>query len=272
MKTDEEIKQAVRKTYGKAATEAKTGGSSCCTDSAIVTRAEEIGYSADELAGLPETVSCASLGCGNPTALGGLQEGEIVLDLGSGGGIDVFLAARRVGPQGRVYGLDMTEEMLSLAEENRRKLGVTNVEFLKGELENIPLPEGTVDVIISNCVVNLSADKDKALGEAYRVLKPGGRLAISDIVVRRPLPERIRKDVESWVGCVAGAMSDTEYNQRLTRAGFEGISIDTTYVYRVEDADLTEVRQMLDELSWEERESLSGSVTSCFIRATKPAQ
>lgn len=271
MKTGDEIKEAVRQTYGKAATQAKAGGSSCCSDSAIVAKAEEIGYSADELAGLPGNVSCASLGCGNPTALGGLQEGEVVLDLGSGGGIDAFLAAKRVGPRGRVYGLDMTDEMLSLAEENRRKIGATNVEFLKGELENIPLPDGTVDVIISNCVVNLSADKDKALSEAYRVLKPGGRLAISDIVVRRLLPERIRKDVESWVGCVAGAMSDAEYNQRLTEAGFEDISIDTTYVYAVEGADLTDARQLLDSLSFEERELLNGSITSGFVKATKPS-
>lgn len=271
MKTNEEIKQAVRDNYGRAARQAKGGGSGCCSDSAVVTKAEEIGYSASELAGLPDTVSCASLGCGNPTALGGLQEGEVVLDLGSGGGIDVFLAARRVGSQGKVYGLDMTDEMLSLAEENRRKLGATNVEFLKGELENIPLPDGSVDVIISNCVVNLSADKDKALGEAYRVLKPGGRLAISDIVVRRPLPDKIRRDIESWVGCVAGAMSDTEYNERLTKAGFGGVALETTYVYSLDDVDATEICQTLDELSTEERDSLSGSITSGFVKAVKPS-
>jgi arsenite methyltransferase len=270
MNNDEDIKQAVRNTYGRAATQAKAGGSCGCSDGAIDSSPEEKGYSSEELADLPETVTCSSLGCGNPTALGGLQHGEVVLDLGSGGGIDVFLAAKQVGALGRVYGLDMTDEMLSLAEQNRQKIGATNVEFLKGELESIPLPDATVDVIISNCVVNLSADKDKALSEAYRVLKPGGRLAISDIVVRRPLPERIRRDVESWVGCVAGAMSDTEYDQRLSRAGFQDISIDTTHVYRVEDADLAGAQRLLDELSSEERESLTGSITSCFIRAAKP--
>jgi arsenite methyltransferase len=210
----------------------------------------------------------ASLGCGNPTALAQLNAGEIVLDLGSGGGIDVLLSARRVGPTGKAYGLDMTDEMLALARENQRKAGVDNVEFLKGEIENIPLPDNSVDVIISNCVINLSADKDQVLREAFRVLKPGGRFAVSDVVVHGDVPPEVRESVLLWVGCIAGALQDTEYSAKLAAAGFEAIEIEPTRVYKVEDARafLTAKGLDVDALA----SQVDGKFMSAFIRARKP--
>jgi ubiquinone/menaquinone biosynthesis C-methylase UbiE len=226
-------------------------------------------YSATEAGSIPEDAVRASLGCGNPTALAQLHPGETVLDLGSGGGIDVLLSARRVGPTGKAYGLDMTDEMLALARENQKKAGVENVEFLKGEIENIPLPDDTVDVIISNCVINLSADKDRVLREAFRVLKPGGRLAVSDVVVRGEVPAEIRRNVELWIGCVAGALEESEYRAKLAKACFENIEVEPTRVYKLEDA-----RQFLsgkgidvDALA----PSVDGKFMSAFIRARKPS-
>ena len=227
-----DIKTVVKEKYGAAATRAASGlGSSCCGTSpaSTIEGCDPITsnlYGEGEAGSVPEAALRASLGCGNPTALAKLEPGETVLDLGSGGGIDVLLSAKRVGPTGKAYGLDMTDEMLALAAENKRKSGLTNVEFLKGEIENVPLPDNTVDVIISNCVINLSGDKDRVLREAFRVLKPGGRFAISDVVVRGEVPEQIRKSMELWVGCVAGALSDTEYQEKLAAAGFESIDIE----------------------------------------------
>src|ERR1700733_5549326 len=229
------IKEVVREKYGQAALRVNSGASSCCgASSALDGCCDPITsnlYDAEQTGILPEAAVLASLGCGNPTALAQLNAGETVLDLGSGGGIDVLLSARRVGPTGKAYGLDMTDDMLSLARENQRKAGVENVEFLKGEIEHIPLPDNSVDVIISNCVINLSGDKDQVLREAFRVLKPGGRFAVSDVVVRGEVPAEIRRSVELWVGCVAGAMPDTEYTDKLTRAGFASIKIEPTRVY-----------------------------------------
>jgi ubiquinone/menaquinone biosynthesis C-methylase UbiE len=217
---------------------------------------------------MPEAALRASLGCGNPTALAKLAPGETVLDLGCGGGIDVLLSARRVGPTGKAYGLDMTDEMLALAEENKRKSGLTNVEFLKGEIENIPLPDNSVDVTVSSCVINLSGDKDRVLREAFRVLKPGGRFAISDVVVRGEVPQEIRKSMELWVGCVAGALSDTEYQQKLSAAGFESVDIEATRVYNVDDA-----REFL-RAAGIDADSIAPKIQdkfiSAFVRAQKP--
>src|SRR5881227_3437702 len=234
----DEIKRTVKEKYGQAALRVAGGERGSCggTGTCGCDPVSSNLYDAAETAALPEGAVLASLGCGNPTALAELHEGDIVLDLGSGGGIDVLLSARRVGATGKAYGLDMTEEMLALARENQRKAGVTNVEFLKGEIEHIPLPDGSVDVIISNCVINLSADKDRVLQEAFRVLKPGGRFAVSDVVTRGPVPEEIRKSVELWIGCVAGALEEREYREKLARAGFEAIDVEPTRVYRVEDA------------------------------------
>ena len=227
-------------------------------------------YDLQQTSGLPAEAVLASLGCGNPTALAALHPGEVVLDLGSGGGIDVLLSAKRVGPTGKAYGLDMTDEMLALARENQRKSGLENVEFLKGQIEDIPLPEGSVDVIISNCVINLSADKDRALAEAFRVLKPGGRLAVSDVVVRGEIPPEIRRSVELWVGCISGALDESVYVEKLTRAGFVDVSIEPTRVYRAEDAreflntqgiDIDTIAPLVDNKFY-----------SGFIRATKPAR
>ena len=218
---------------------------------------------------MPDTALKASLGCGNPTALAELKPGETVLDLGSGGGIDVLLSARRVGPTGKAYGLDMTDEMLALAEENKRKSGLTNVEFLKGEIENIPLPDNSVDVIISNCVINLSGDKDRVLREAFRVLKPGGRFAVSDVVVRGDVPAEIKKSMELWVGCVAGALSDYDYVAKLAKAGFENIDIETTRVYGIEDARAFLTGQGLDADAL--AKEVDGKFISAFVRATKSA-
>jgi arsenite methyltransferase len=238
--SDIDIKEVVKEKYGQAARRVKTGGSSCCGASPSgIGQCDPITsnlYDISQTGDLPEEAVLASLGCGNPTALAQLRRGETVLDLGSGGGIDVFLSAKRVGPTGKAYGLDMTDEMLSLANENKRKAGVENVEFLKGEIEHIPLPDNSVDVIISNCVINLSADKDRVLREAFRVLKPGGRFAVSDIVTRGEIDAEIRKSLLLWAGCVAGALEENEYRAKLARAGFAQIEIEPTRVYRQEDA------------------------------------
>ena len=210
----------------------------------------------------------ASLGCGNPTALAELKPGEIVLDLGSGGGIDVLLSARRVGPTGKAYGLDMTDEMLALARENQRKAGIGNVEFLKGEIEHMPLPDESVDVIISNCVINLSADKDRVLGEAFRVLKPGGRFAVSDVVVRGEIPSEMRRNMELWAGCVVGALEETEYVRKLANSGFVNIGVEPTRIYRVEDARGFLANSGLDADAIAPQ--VDGKFMSAFVRATKP--
>ena len=273
MATD--LKDIVKEKYGNAARHAKAGGTaaSCCGTSGTTSDAccDPITsnlYDAGQEGEVPELALKASLGCGNPTALAELKAGETVLDLGSGGGIDVLLSARRVGPGGKAYGLDMTDDMLALAEENKRKSGLTNVEFLKGEIEHIPLPDNSVDVIISNCVINLSGDKDRVLKEAFRVLKPGGRFAVSDVVVRGRVPEAIRRNMELWVGCVAGALGDYEYVAKLARAGFHGIEIEPTRVYGVEDARafLGDAGVDVDAMA----EQIDGSFLSAFIRATKP--
>ncbi len=281
------IKDIVRDKYAQAALRvgAGAGGSCCGTQNALVeavggsccgAQAEPAGASAisgnlygeAETSALPEAAVLASLGCGNPTALAELKPGETVLDLGSGGGIDVLLSARRVGRTGKAYGLDMTDEMLALARDNQRKAGAANVEFLIGEIEAIPLPDNSVDVIISNCVINLSADKDRVLREAFRVLKPGGRFAVSDVVTRGHIPEQLRKDVLLWVGCIAGALDEDDYRAKLAAAGFEKIGVEPTRVYRVEDA-----REFLagkgfdvDALATQ----VDGKFMSAFVRATKP--
>jgi SAM-dependent methyltransferase len=264
------IKEAVRKKYGKAALEIASGGGGCCNDrEASCDPITSNLYDAAQEGEVPDMAIEASLGCGNPSALAQLKPGETVLDLGSGGGIDVLLSARRVGPTGKAYGLDMTDEMLGLAEENKRKSGLSNVEFLKGEIENIPLPDGSVDVIISNCVINLSGDKDRVLKEAFRVLKPGGRFAVSDVVVRGSVPEEIKKSMELWVGCVAGALSDYEYVAKLTKAGFDNIDIEVTRIYKIDDAQIFLSNRGLnaDEIAQE----VEGKFISAFVRATKPA-
>ncbi len=274
--TSENIKSVVQEKYGAAAKRAASGqGPACCGTSpaSAIEGCDPITsdlYGEGEVGSVPEAAMRASLGCGNPTALAKLAPGEIVLDLGSGGGIDVLLSARRVGPTGKAYGLDMTEEMLALAEENKRKSGLTNVEFLKGEIENIPLPDNSVDVIVSNCVINLSGDKDRVLREAFRVLKPGGRFAISDVVVRGEIPQEIRKSIELWVGCVAGALSDAEYQQKLAAAGFEGIEIEATRVYNIEDAHEFLRAAGIDADSIAPK--VQDKFISAFVRAKKPAK
>ena len=268
----EDIKEVVKQKYGQAALRVTSAGSTSCCDSASSRGAcDPITsnlYDAGEMQALPEAALAASLGCGNPTALAELMPGATVLDLGSGGGIDVLLSARRVGPTGKAYGLDMTDEMLALARENQQKAGVTNVEFLKGEIEQIPLPEGSVDVIISNCVINLSADKDRVFAEAFRVLKPGGRLAVSDVVVRGEVPAEIRRSVELWIGCVAGALEDEEYRAKLAKAGFEAIDVEPTRVYRVEDAREFLAGAGLDADAIAPH--VDGKFMSAFVRARKP--
>ena len=265
--TDATLKDTVREKYGQAALRV---GSSCCGENSVACNDPITSnlYSDGETGDLPESAVLASLGCGNPTALAELKPGETVLDLGSGGGIDVLLSARRVGPTGKAYGLDMTDEMLALARENQRKAGADNVEFLKGEIEAIPLPDNSVDVIISNCVINLSGDKDRVLREAFRVLKPGGRFAVSDVVTRGTVPEQVRRDMLLWVGCIAGALDEDEYRTKLKAAGFEAIGIDPTRVYRVEDA-----REFLSGKGLDVNiiaESVDGKFMSAFVRATKP--
>src|SRR5579864_2369482 len=237
--SDANIQEAVKQKYGEAAKQVAAGGTACCGGGAELSGCDPITrnlYNEAEKAGLPAEAVAASLGCGNPTALAKLQAGEVVLDLGSGGGIDVLLSAKRVGPTGKAYGLDMTDEMLALARANQKKAGVENVEFLKGAIENIPLPENTVDVIISNCVINLSGDKDRVLGEAFRVLKPGGRFAVSDVVTRGEVPATVRDNMLLWVGCIAGALQDYQYVAKLAKAGFGEIDIEPTRVYDIEDA------------------------------------
>jgi arsenite methyltransferase len=269
--SDESIKDVVKQKYGQAALRVVSGsGTSCCSTSAAGSCDPITSnlYAEGETAGLPTEAVAASLGCGNPTALAELKPGETVLDLGSGGGIDVLLSARRVGPGGKAYGLDMTDEMLALARENQRKAGVTNVEFLKGEIEHIPLPGDSVDVIISNCVINLSADKDAVLAEAFRVLKPGGRFAVSDVVVRGEVPSAIRRSVELWIGCVAGALEEREYRAKLAKAGFEEIDVEPTRVYTAESArDVLAGAGLGDEAI----AGIDGKFISAFVRARKPA-
>ena len=266
------IKEIVKEKYGQAALAVKSGASTCCGASPSPgSGCDPITsnlYDPSQAQQIPEEAMLASLGCGNPTALATLNAGEVVLDLGSGGGIDVLLSARRVGPTGKAYGLDMTDEMLALANQNKRKAGLDNVEFLKGEIENIPLPDNSVDVIISNCVINLSADKDKVLREAFRVLKPGGRFAVSDVVTRGEISSTIRQSVLLWVGCVAGALEDREYHSKLATAGFEQIQIEPTRIYRVEDARefLSGHNIDVDSLA----PQVDGKFRSAFIRAVKP--
>jgi arsenite methyltransferase len=265
------IKEVVREKYGQAALRVKTGGSSCCgatTSSGCGDPITSNLYDASQSQQIPEEALLASLGCGNPTALARLTPGETVLDLGSGGGIDVLLSAKRVGPTGKAFGLDMTDEMLALANENKRKAGVENVEFLKGEIEDIPLPDESVDVVISNCVINLSADKDRVLGEAFRVLKPGGRFAVSDVVTRGTVPDEVRQSVLLWVGCVAGALEENEYRTKLASAGFETIEIEPTRTYRVEDAREFLAGQNIDVDAIAAQ--VDGKFMSAFVRAVKP--
>jgi arsenite methyltransferase len=269
----EDIKEIVREKYGEAALRVGAGGSACCGSAPSTANgcADPITsnlYDASQAGQIPEEAMLASLGCGNPTALAELNPGETVLDLGSGGGIDVLLSARRVGPTGKAYGLDMTDEMLALANENKRKSGLENVEFLKGEIEHIPLPANSVDVIISNCVINLSADKDRVFAEAFRVLKPGGRLAVSDVVTKGDVPPEIRKSVLAWVGCVAGALEQDDYRNKLTTAGFEQVDLEPTRVYRVEDA-----REFLSGQGIDVdviAPQVDGKFMSAFVRAVKP--
>jgi arsenite methyltransferase len=270
--SDTNIKQAVKERYGSAALRVTTGGSSCCGATAAcnsgVDPITSNLYDSAQSDQIPAEAMLASLGCGNPTALAKLNPGETVLDLGSGGGIDVLLSARRVGPTGKAYGLDMTDEMLSLANANKLKAGVENVEFLKGEIESIPLPDNSVDVIISNCVINLSADKDAVLREAYRVLKPGGRFAVSDVVTRGEILPEIRKSVLLWVGCIAGALAENDFRSKLASAGFEQIDVEPTRIYRVEDA-----REFLSGQGFDVgalASQVDGKFLSAFVHAVKP--
>jgi len=271
MMTDtRDLADAVRDRYGRAARAAATAAAATCCDTSCCST-DPISsnlYDDAETGGLPREAVAASLGCGNPTALIDLQEGQTVLDLGSGGGIDVLLSARRVGPTGKAYGLDMTEEMLALARDNQRKAGATNVEFLKGEIESIPLPDNSVDVVISNCVINLSADKDRVLAEAFRVLKPGGRFAVSDVVVLGDVPGDIRRSMELWIGCIAGALGDTEYVAKLVKAGFADVSLENWRVYDPADA-LAILAQA--GITPEAAAAAKGMFASAFVRATKPA-
>jgi arsenite methyltransferase len=272
MSTDtSDMKQVVKEKYGEAALRVKSGGSSCCGATASTGCCDPITtnlYDAAQAGQIPEEALLASLGCGNPTALAKLNPGEVVLDLGSGGGIDVLLSAKRVGASGKAYGIDMTDEMLALANENKRRAGVTNVEFLKGEIENIPLPHNSVDVIISNCVINLSADKDRVLREAFRVLKPGGRFAVSDVVTRGEMLPEIRQSVLAWVGCIAGALEENDYRSKLVAAGFEQIDIEPTRIYRAEDAREFLAGQGIDVDAIAPQ--VDGKFLSAFIRAAKP--
>ena len=270
--SNSDVREIVKEKYGQAALRVKAGGSSCCgATAASALSCDPITsnlYDSTQTGALPEEAVLASLGCGNPTALAQLNPGEIVLDLGCGGGIDVLLSAQRVGPTGKAYGLDMTDEMLALAKENKRTAGAENVEFLKGEIESIPLPDNSVDVIISNCVINLSADKDRVLREAFRVLKPGGRFAISDVVTRGEINDEIRRSVLLWVGCVAGALDENEYRAKLMSAGFADITIEPTRVYRVDDARefLSAAGVDVDAIA----PQVDGKIMSAFVRAVKP--
>src|SRR5262245_49598530 len=274
----DDIKDVVREKYGKVAAAVASGekDTSCCGSSACCGSSSEAWepitsnlYDEGEKSGVPAEALLASLGCGNPTALAQLDAGETVLDLGSGGGIDVLLSAKRVGATGKVYGLDMTDAMLALANENKRRAGAENVEFLKGEIERIPLPANSVDVIISNCVINLSADKARVLREAFRVLKPGGRFAVSDVVVRGEAPDEVRRNMELWIGCVAGALEEIEYRDLLADAGFRRVDIEPTRVYKAEDASAFLAGSGLDPARFAEQ--IDGKFMSAFVRATKPA-
>ena len=270
--SDEALRDVVKQKYGQAALRVMSAGTSCCDGTSSASACDPVTsnlYEAGETAGLPQDAVAASLGCGNPTALAELKTGETVLDLGSGGGIDVLLSAKRVGPTGKAYGLDMTDEMLALARENQRKAGVENVAFLKGEIENIPLPDNSVDVIISNCVINLSGDKDRVLREAFRVLKPGGRFAVSDVVTRGEVPADVRQNMLLWVGCIAGALQDYDYVTKLAKAGFDNIEIEPTRVYDIEDARAFLTGQGVDVDAIAPQ--VEGKLMSAFIRATKPA-
>ncbi|MEO6325593.1 MAG: arsenite methyltransferase [Thermoanaerobaculia bacterium] len=270
--SDEAITDIVRERYAEAARQAANGATSCCgTAPASGQTCDPITsnlYGLAETAELPEKAVLASLGCGNPTALAQLLPGEVVLDLGSGGGIDVLLSAKRVGPSGKAYGLDMTDEMLALARENQSQSGITNVEFLKGQIEAMPLPDGSVDVIVSNCVINLSADKDQVLREAFRVLKPGGRFAVSDVVVAGEVPPAIRKSVELWIGCVAGALSEDDYRTKLTAAGFTDVTIEPTRIYTIADASEFLASAGIDVAAI--APEVEGKFRSAFVRAVKP--
>ena len=271
MDTQTQVKDEVQQKYGDAARQVRESGNAACCNPGfsccdpITTNL----YDEAEKSGLPANAVLASLGCGNPTALIELKPGETVLDLGSGGGIDVLLSAKRVGPAGKAYGLDMTDDMLALARENQRQAGVENVEFLKGEIEDIPVPDNSVDVVISNCVINLSADKGRVLREAFRVLRPGGRFAVSDVVARGEVPEPVRRSMALWVGCIAGALEENDYTAKLAQAGFTSISVEPTRVYDVEDA-----RQFLEQAGIDVdaiAAQAAGSLMSAFVRATKPA-
>ena len=268
-----DIREVVKEKYGQAALRVTTGGSGCCGATAANPECwDPITsnlYDATQIGQIPEEALLASLGCGNPTALAKLNPGEVVLDLGSGGGIDVLLSARRVGPSGKAYGLDVTDEMIVLANENKRKSGIENVEFLKGEIENIPLPDNSVDVIISNCVINLSADKDKVLRETFRVLKPGGRFAVSDVVTRGEINPEIRKSILLWVGCIAGALDENEYRSKLAVAGFQDIEVEPTRVYRAEEAKDILAAEGLDVNVV--AAEVDGKFMSAFVRAVKPS-
>ena len=272
MNTPNEVREVVKQKYGAAARSAAEGrrDAGCCSSDG--TGCDPITsnlYDAAQVGALPIEAVIASLGCGNPTALAELKPGEVVLDLGSGGGIDVLLSARRVGPTGKAYGLDMTDDMLDLARENQRKAGIANVEFLKGEIEHIPLPDNSVDVIISNCVINLSADKDRVLSEAFRVLKPGGRFAVSDVVVRGDdVPAEVKRSMELWIGCVAGALEENEYRRKLVTAGFTGVDLESTRIYRAADA-----RSFLESAGLDEAlvSRIDGRFMSAFVRAQKPS-
>jgi len=273
MSAPSDLKEIVRGKYGQAATLVQAGRKSCGgTTPSLASCCDPITsnlYDAGQAGEVPDDALKASLGCGNPTALAELKAGEIVLDLGSGGGIDVILSARRVGPTGKAYGLDMTDEMLALAEENKRKNRLTNVEFLRGDIESIPLSDNAVDVIISNCVINLSGDKDRVLQEAFRVLKPGGRFAVSDVVVRGEVPAAIRKSMELWVGCIAGALTEDDYRSKLAKAGFTGVDVEVTRVYGAQEASRFLAGQGIDvEAAAKE---IDGKIVSAFIRAAKPA-
>ena len=268
--SERDVQETVKEKYAAAARQLAAGGRACCGGAAEPGGCDAISrdlYGPSEKFALPTEAVAASLGCGNPTALAQLEAGEIVLDLGSGGGIDVLLSAKRVGPTGKAYGLDMTDEMLALARENQKRAGVENVEFLKGTIEDIPLPDNVVDLIISNCVINLSGDKDRVLREAFRVLKPGGRLAVSDVVIRSSVPAQVRESMELWIGCVAGALEETEYREKLEAAGFEFIEVETTRIYRVEEARefLTAAGLDADRLG----PQIEDKFMSAFIRAKK---
>lgn len=273
MSTTMTVREVVKEKYGQAALRVAAGqGNKCCGGASAASGCDDPItsnlYAAEQGEQVPDTALKASLGCGNPTALAELKAGEIVLDLGSGGGIDVILSARRVGPTGKAYGLDMTDEMLALAEENKKKSGLPNVEFLRGEIENIPLPDNSVDVIISNCVINLSADKDAVLREAFRVLRPGGRFAVSDVVVRGAVPDEVRKSMELWVGCIAGALEVREYERKLANAGFVDVGLEPTRIYQLEDARAFLVAEGIDADAMAPH--VDGKFMSAFVRARKP--